>query len=178
MENSGGAYFRKELMVVGKTHIPNDENEIRKNVIAWLAHELGHNWFLGANTSSWEDWLNETGAEWAALLYILLIKKDGEELFSLNLSWAKDTYKNTPVIKSPDLKRPAEGVHTRGVMLFHEIYLRYSVDTIKTILQTLAGLEEVTTDNFLSELRAKIGGTIPDLIERGLTTEDYAMLFA
>lgn len=44
------------------------------------------------------------------------------EFFDTHLSWAKEKYKNTPVIRSPDLKRPTDGVHIRGVMMFYEIY--------------------------------------------------------
>jgi len=176
IEEGGGAYFRKELIVIDKINVSDDTAEIKRNVIGLLGHELGHNWFSGANSSAWEDWLNETGAEWAALLYILSLSDNG--FFEDHLSWAKESYKNTPVIKSPDGKRPNEGVHTRGVMLFYEIYLKYGADAIIKIMQTLANVKVHTTDNFLAELRAKTGGEISGIIERGLTMKDYAELFS
>ena len=179
-EKGGGGYFRKELVVIEKTHISEDKNEIREHTISFLGHELGHNWFTGADTTSWEDWLNETGAEWAMLLYILsLDEKDFFEKHIMQIKGNED-YVNTSVIKPLDLKRPAGGVHTRGVMMFYEIYLKYGTETMLKILQVFAGMKEtgkeITTDYFLSELRIKVDNEISKLIERGLTMNDYAEL--
>jgi len=106
-----------------------------------------------------------------------MLSINDQALFSGNLLWVRDNYKNTPVIKSPDLKRPADGVHFRGTMLFYELYNHYGAETIKTLLQTLANLNDKTTANLLSQLRQTLDQTIPDLIERGLTTKDYSELF-
>jgi hypothetical protein len=146
-ENGSGAYFRKELMVIDKINVSEDKEKIRQSVIGLLGHELGHNWFSSADTTTWEDWVGETGAEWAALLYILSMNEN--EFFESHISWAKEKYKDTPVIKSPDGKRPADGVHIRGVMMFYEIYLKYGIETITTILKTLSELAKPTTENFL-----------------------------
>ena len=174
LDKPGGAYFRDELMVIDKIDVSEDKEKIRQSVIGLLGHELGHNWFTGADTTTWEDWLNETGAEWAALLYILSL--NDTEFFEKQLSRSKENYKDTPIIRSSDGKRPVDGVHTRGVMMFYEIYLRYGIEKMITILKTFINLEEKTTANFLSELRIKMGNEIPDKIERGLTIKDYSKL--
>jgi len=170
-KKGSGAYFREELIVIEKINFSKRPNKMRDDVVSLLAHELGHNWFFRANTSSWEDWLNETGAEWAALLYILSI--GNQKLFSKKIKQGKMAYKRTPVIKPPDLARPAKGVHTRGVMLFYQIYRKHGAETILELLRLLAGLEEVTTDRFLSEVRAQMGDTIYHLIAQGLTAAEY-----
>ena len=175
IEKGGGAYFRKELIVIDKIHISDDIDKIKQSTITLLGHELGHNWFFSADTATWEDWVGETGAEWAALIYILSL--GDKEFFESHLSWAKEKYKDTPVIKSPDAKRPADGVHIRGVMMFYEIYLKYGIETIITMLKILAELKDKTTANFLAEIKNKIGDDIPAKIERGLTAKDYTGLF-
>ena len=174
LETGGGAYFRKELMVIDKINVSEDKEKIRQSVIGLLGHELGHNWFSSSDTSTWEDWVGETGAEWAVLLYILSLNEN--EFFKNRISRAKEKYIDTPVIKSPDGNRPVDGVHIRGVMMFYEIYLRYGIDTISTMLKILSELPNPTTENFLHDLRNKIGSDIPDKIERGLTMKDYANL--
>jgi len=176
LETGGGAYFRKELMVIDKIDVSEDKEKIRQSVIGLLGHELGHNWFTGADITTWEDWLNETGAEWAALLYILSLNE--KEFFENHISKAKENYKDTPVIKSLDGKRPNDGVHTRGVMMFYEIYREYGIEVITTILKGLIELNKHTTENFLVELKNKIGSDIPNKIEQGLTMKDYTELFA
>jgi len=176
LETGSGAYFRKELMVIDKIDVSEDKEKIRQSVIGLLGHELGHNWFTGADITTWEDWLNETGAEWAALLYILSLNE--KEFFENHISKAKENYKDTPVIKSLDGKRPNDGVHTRGVMMFYEIYREYGIEVITTILKGLIELNKHTTENFLVELKNKIGSDIPNKIEQSLTMKDYTELFA
>ena len=170
-----GAYIRKELMVIEKINVVEDKEKIRQNVIGLLGHELGHNWFTGADTTTWEDWLNETGAEWAALLYILSL--DEKEFFESHLSRAKEKYKETPIIKSPDGKRPVDGIHIRGVMMFYEIYQKYGIETITAILKILSAMKLKTTENFLFEVKNNIDNDIAEKIEQGLTVKDYSDLF-
>ena len=175
VETGSGAYFRKELIVITKLRIFEDMEKIKQSTITLLAHELGHNWFYSADTTTWEDWVGETGAEWAALFYILSL--GDVEFFENHLSPAKEKYKDTPVIKPANLKRPDDGVHIRGVMMFYEIYLKYGAKTVATILRILSGLTDRTTADFLTTLRAEIGDDIPNGIERGLTAADYTGLF-
>mgnify|MGYP000812131833 FL=1 len=59
------AYQRKGLMWCSSI----GSNEIEAARL--LAHETAHNWCRGADCNSWEDWLNETTAEWSVLLFAL-----------------------------------------------------------------------------------------------------------
>lgn len=167
IDKGGGAYFRNELMVIDKINIIDDIEQIKRSTIGLLGHELGHNWFTGADTTIWEDWLNETGAEWAALLYILSLNDN--DFFTNHISWAIDNYAKTPVIKSIDGKRPSEGVHIRGVAMFYAIYRKYGIDTITKVLQILADLQIHTTEAFIKELNDEIA----EFIGRNLTAEKY-----
>ncbi len=172
--DGGGAYFRNELIVINSLNVNCDIESVKENTITLLGHELGHNWFFAANTSSWEDWLNETGAEWSSLLYILSLSN--HKLFEQQLDWPLKNYQETPPIKTPDLKRP-EGVHMRGTIMFYEIYKKYGKEVILAILRTLASLDEMTTENFLNKLRIEMGNVIPDIIEKGLNLQNYSELF-
>ncbi|MFI3255605.1 MAG: hypothetical protein R3Y63_14935 [Eubacteriales bacterium] len=173
-EDGSGAYFRKELVVIDKMPVIADEHNIRMTAIRFLGHELAHNWFMEADTSSWEDWLNETGAEWSLLSFAHKI--DEKQLFEKQIAYARNNYMDSPVIKPEDLSRPSTGVHSRGVMLFYEIFQKYGIDKINVILKVLANLEITTTSNFLLTLREIVGDEIPDLIERGLKLKDYTEL--
>lgn len=173
LDVAGGTYFRKELVVIDALNASVDIETIKRRTITLLAHELGHNWFTGANTYSWEDWLNETGAEWSALLYTLSMPN--HTLFEQQLDWPLKKYLDTPIIKTSDTKRP-EGVHWRGTIMFYEIYKKYDKDVILDILRTLASLDVMTTENFLNQLRNNMGNWITDIIEKGLTLQDYSVL--
>ncbi len=173
-EDVGGAYFRNELVVIDKITISNDIDVINQLAIRVLGHELGHYWCTGADTSTWEDWLNETGAEWALLSFAHSVGKN--DIFEKQISCARENYKDTPIIKTEDLKRPDTGVHTRGVVLFYHIYCKYGIEKINNILKILANLKNNTTEEFLLILREKIGDDIAEIIEKGLKTEDFDKL--
>jgi hypothetical protein len=173
LEKGGGAYFRKELMVIDRIKFSRRKGKREDDAMSLLAHELGHNWFTGADTATWEDWLNETGAEWAALLYLL--STGNQKLFDKKIRLGKRTYRRTPVIKPPDLTRPTDtwGVHIRGVMLFYEIYRRHGAETVLQLLRILAG--QTATENFLADVRAQLGDALAFAIERSLTAKKYTL---
>jgi len=173
LKKGGGAYFRKELTVIDRIKISGRTGKMKNDVMSLLAHELGHNWFTGEDTATWENWLSETGAEWAALLYLLSV--GNHRLFNKKIWLGKLTYKRTPVIEPPDLTRPIDtwGVHIRGVMLFYKIYRKYGTETVLKLLRILAG--QATTENFLADIRAQMGDTLACLIERNLTAKEYKL---
>lgn len=173
LRKGGGAYFRKELMVIERLKISRRTGKMKNDVISLLAHELGHHWFTGEDATTWENWLSETGAEWAALLYLLSI--GNHRLFRKKIRRGKLTYRRTPVIKPPDLARPTDtwGVHIRGVMLFYEIYRKHGKETVLKLLRILAG--QATTENFLADIRAQMGEGMARLIERNLTVKEYIL---
>jgi len=175
---TGGAYYRKGLLVLGKASELGRKSRRESGVVRLLGHELGHNWFTGADTSSWHDWLNETGAEWAALLYAAqnLGAACFESQFAQSARYFKN-YKVTPPIKPVNGDaRPDQGVHSRGVALFGEIYRKHGADTILRLLCILAALERVTTENYLAALRSDGFGDIAGYIERSLTEAEYPAL--
>lgn len=119
--------------------------------ITWMfAHETAHIWCSGANVETWEDWLNETTAEWSALLFTLH-KKD-PELFDEFLKPKLARYEKLPPIKTRDGSRP-EGVHDKGTVLFYRIYQKFGYETMKKVVRCFADLEEKNTANFLTKLR-------------------------
>ena len=78
-----GGYKRDGLIVFTavKEDIPS--------ALHHIAHELAHSYAMGADCYSWEDWLNETHAEWSALLYEL--EKD-EVFFEHCLAKTRERY--------------------------------------------------------------------------------------
>ena len=121
----GGGYRRKDFMWC--TSLGNNEAEI-----SWLfAHETAHIWCTGADTRSWEDWLNETTAEWASLLFAL--KNNDTNLFHYILQPKIERSTTLPPIKTPDGARP-DGVHDKGTVLFYKIYKDIGFDSMKKVI--------------------------------------------
>lgn len=65
----GGGYARRGLVVLAALN-ERDYAGQRQAYLRYLAHEAAHAWWWEAPTASWEDWLNESFAEYSALLAV------------------------------------------------------------------------------------------------------------
>lgn len=92
--NNGGGYCREGLIVLDLSRDYTDEIEIYH----FLAHELAHLWWSKIkNYNSWEDWLNESFAEYSSLM--VLKESYGEEVFENFIMEYRKQSMNIPAIK-------------------------------------------------------------------------------
>lgn len=127
-----------------------------------IAHELAHSYAMGADCYSWEDWLNETHAEWSALLYEL--EKD-EAFFEHCLAKTRERYGDRKLALKENGEEHQEFVHEAGVLVYEKIYRRYGADSIRTILRTFDHLSEKSTAKLLETLTADGEGKLACMIE-------------
>lgn len=166
-KDPGGAYNREHLIVLGEpvTSLPSKELQ-NMMMHQMFPHELAHIWFGKADPSTFEDWLNETGAEWSHLLFLLETGQDA--LFD---SWIRMRY-NThrqrgEAIRPRDLHHP-DTVHDSGVVLFHKIYEKYGKNAILKLLQILSRMEQQNTESFLQNIESTYDKEIAAFIRRNL----------
>lgn len=162
-----GAYIRDNLIVLGEApeefNIPEFRELLKYQV---FAHELGHIWFNKANVKTYEDWLNETGAEWSSLLFIL--HKGQNDIFGRFMNYYYETQRaRGEEIKPKDLHHP-DTVHTSGVVLFNMIYEKYGKDTIILILQLLSKMDNQNTDDFISIIKNELSEDIAEFINNNI----------
>ncbi len=65
----GGGYARRGIVVLAGIN-ERDYIDQHPAYLRYLAHEAAHAWWWEAPTHSWEDWLNESFAEYSALLAV------------------------------------------------------------------------------------------------------------
>ena len=140
-----GAYQRTGLTVFAETIKSNDW------ITHSISHEIGHNYANGASCTSWEDWLNETHAEWNALLFEL---KHNPQLFDKLMQLKSNQYKGDYQIKPLGETRP-EDVHETGTLIYYDIYQQLGEEAIITLLKTFDSLEIKDTAHYLEELSKK-----------------------
>lgn len=94
---NGGGYCRPGLIVL----MPNDNEEDEIDYFKFVAHELAHLWWCKSkNTDTYEDWLNESFAEYSALL--ALKEVFGNEAFNNKIQMYEQITKNMPPIMNID----------------------------------------------------------------------------
>lgn len=162
---SGGGYARTGLIVM--TYEPE------KTSYAWLikglAHEFAHFWWHGADTNSWEDWVNESFAEYASLMFVRSLY--GAEAFQKDIDAYKAQVVNRPPIKGID--RGSEHayfvLYYKGALLLHELEQRIGSEAFITFLQTLVREKVHATEPLLSCLEKSTSPEIRVWFEEGLS---------
>jgi len=156
---TGGGYRRKDFMWCTTPGGSAEE-------IAWLsAHETAHIWCCGADSYTWEDWLNEATADWAALLFAL--DSRNSSLFNFILNPKLERYSSLPPIKTVDGSRP-DGVHEKGTVLFYKMYKKLGIEAVSKVIRLFTDLDIKTTSSLLDSLYTNNDNEIADFIQKGI----------
>lgn len=156
----GSFYSRKGYAVIG------GRSEVTK--FNTLAHEIAHFWWTGADSSTWEDWLNESFAEYAALLAFK--RKFGNEKFKKRIKAYKKHADNEHAIWGVDRKDEQatlllyrkgpfilEQLKNRmGDKLFFTYFVALLDNKIKTTQEALALLTEISSPKDAEWLKARL----------------------
>lgn len=127
----GGGYCRQGLIVLTPTD--NSINEVR--YFKFIAHELGHLWWLNMeNASTWEDWLNESFAEYSALRVVR--EFFGKEEFNRWINLYKEKTKNLPPIKDLDRghEKAFEVLYMKGPLILNDLEEQIGIEKFSRLL--------------------------------------------
>lgn len=120
-----------------------------QQMVHWMAHEMAHAWCTGA-PATWEDWLNETTAEWSSLLYDL--HRGNTAAFEETLARKAGQLQPDTIIATEDASVPPDH-HTRGTLLFYRLYQKYGQEMLVQLLRTYGRLPSPkTTENYLAAI--------------------------
>lgn len=145
-EGWGGIGYKRANLVVST--VP--PKKIEESIIL-MAHELGHAYGNGSEVNSFEDWMNETNAEWSALLFL---EKQYPDLFDQRIKRHKEIMEGKTLDLKPNGDKRPDNVHSVGTLIYYKIYEEYGPEMIKEMLKIADGLEEKSTRNFVKALNA------------------------
>jgi len=173
----GGGYARGDLITM--TWI-NDEKYVtdRAFLYRYLAHETGHFWWGMAEAVSWEDWLNESFAEYSAQLAVR--ETLGEDVFESNMEKYRIAAESTVPIWGFDRTATGESgqqspvIHTnlyqKGPVLLHKLSERIGIDNFKSLCKNMVQSKTSTTEAFLLLLESRQGAGVRNWFENLLKT--------
>lgn len=164
--------------------VPTDEGGgySRKNFISWrtnhfnfntrvgLAHEIAHFWWNKANTTTWEDWLNEAFADYSKLLYIR--ERIGNRVFKLNIDFFQKRSKETPPIWGLNRNNAKADIvfYQKGALILYDLSQKVGEAKFFQFLQEASASKVNTTDKFLSLLELRFSKEIREWLENQLKT--------
>lgn len=166
----GGGYCRDGMIVMSSDESLKDsgiEQEIK--TFRFLAHELAHLWWMKAEYSSWEDWLNESFAEYSSLMATR--DKYGEKEFLRLIGLYKEKVVNLPAIRGIERsdEKAYEVLYLKGAVLLNELETMVGKETFKDLLSNVHKKEIKVTEKFIDELSSytdkKIANEFSNLLD-------------
>jgi len=133
-----------------------------------IAHELSHTWWIKADMKSWEDWLNESFAEYSMLLY--LRERIGTELYNETLERYRQNAENMPAIWG--IERTSDRAYTilyeKGSLLLIDLENKLGEEKMAAFLRLLIDKSIDNTADFLKVLEEFSSLEIRDWFESEL----------
>ena len=167
--DKGGGYSRKGgLFLGGVTDSSYLDN--RTDYIRYIGHEIAHFWWHGAG-SNWEDWLNESFAEYSAMMLIReLVSK---EEFNSRLSKKRSEIINTPPVWGLGRNSSAAQLvlYCKGAVLLNELEEKIGNDRFLKLCQARINKNINNSQDFLNLLNDREGKEIKEWFEQSLKTK-------
>lgn len=155
-----GGYFRKGYFILPK---PASAESIFRGV----AHELAHYWWLNAGQS--HAWLNESFAEYSAMIAIRQIK--GEDAFETELERKRRQSVDLPPLygfdRTKDPRRSALMLYAKGTLKLYELETMIGKAAFMQFLRKTAVAKVTDTDQLLKLLSTH---TSPEMSDRFLAS--------
>ncbi len=161
MRKKGGAYTR-----LGGIYLPafdeSDYLELRKHYTWYLAHEIAHLWWYRANSNTWEGWLNESFAEYSALM--VLRELHGQEYFNEWIEAKEQKAEGT----APVWQLNCNGdqaytiLYDKAPLLLYELEQKAGAHSFELFMWSLIRHKVSTTEEFLNILEEREGKEMSD----------------
>lgn len=163
----GGGYARRGFVVLTQFE-DVDYYQNRIGYFKYIAHEFSHLWWSKAPTASWEDWLNESFAEYSALIAVR--EKFGNEPFEDLIQEKRKKSKDLPAIKGIDrMNKNAHSVlYDKACVYLHELETEIGKDNFLKLLKQLTINKVNSTEQFLKVLMDLSGAEVLKKFEEKL----------
>jgi hypothetical protein len=145
-------------------------SEYNQYLINGIAHEMSHFWWHNAETTTWEDWLNEAFAEYSMLLY--LREKYDKEEYNKNIEQYKKWTVNSRPIWEVDRDAPEayDALYNKGSLILVEFEKKIGTQKFYNFLRILLNKKISNTADFLKLIEFELSKDYRDWFEYKLKT--------
>lgn len=157
----GGGYGRIKYISLKATEF----NQYLKNGIA---HEMSHFGWHNAETTTWEDWLNEAFAEYCMLLY-LREKDNKEEYYKSIEQYKKLTINSRPIWGvNRDAPEAYDALYINGSLILLEFEEKLGTERFYSFLNTILKKKISNPSDFLKLVESELSKKYRDWFENKL----------
>lgn len=157
--HDGGGYCRDKLIVLTTSTDGSIEDSIKDasleqqiKTFRFIAHELSHLWWFKAEPTSWEDWLNESFAEYSSLMATR--EQYGEKEFLRLINLYKEKTSNSPAIRGINRsdQEAFNVLYAKGPTILNQLEMMIGEESFKELLKNTHKKKINKTIDFLNEL--------------------------
>jgi hypothetical protein len=158
----GGAYARPGFIVM--LYDPERSQAFLRS----LAHEVAHLWWAGAAATTWEDWLNESFAEFTALMVMRELR--GDAVFGSYLEEYEKAAREAPAIWGLDRnhEKAFDALYRKGPLALADLEREMGSTRFREFLVVLLERDVKTTAGFLETLEQRTSAEVRLGLERRL----------
>jgi hypothetical protein len=133
-----------------------------------LAHEIAHLWWNKADVNIWEDWLNESFAEYSAI--ILQRKQYGEDYFIKRIIELEEKKADLPSLYElkTENKTNQETITYKGAYLLYELENKIGRKPFEQLLKNVHQNRISKTIDFLDIIKYELGIEIMEYVKHKL----------
>jgi hypothetical protein len=159
----GGGYSRKNFVRMGTKHF-------NSYTTRGVGHEIAHFWWNNANTTTWQDWLNEAFAEYSMLMFIR--ERSGVAKFLKLIEEYKSRTKNLPPIWGINRNAPESYsvLYEKGSLILYELETLIGKEKFKDLLKDISKNKIADTDPLLNLIGKKLSAETEQWLETKLKT--------
>jgi len=165
----GGGYARTGFVVLPRI----DTESYKRQEVSYfsnLAHECAHLWWANAPVNSWEDWLNESFAEYSALMAVRELF--GTERFQNIIAGKRKRSEGMPPIKG--IKRNDERAFTvlydKGCLVLYELEQMAERKEFIGLLRKTFQQKVSSTEEFVELVGAEVSNEAKKKLNRLLSS--------
>ncbi len=152
----GGGYVRPGMVML--SDLQGYQAASGNRLFRFIAHEFAHLWWTGARIDSWEDWLNESFAEYSSMK--AFESRYGQAEVGQLVTTMRAKAAGLPPIRG--LSRNDESAHgvlyTKGALLLWDLAQLIGPEKMDEVLKRRFSEKVITTNGFLN-LLDNVGGT-------------------
>jgi len=148
----GGGYARRSMVVMTPGGLAEPLAAFR-----WLAHEIAHLWWQRGDVTTWEDWLNESFAEYSSLLAVR--ERHGDTAADELLASLSHRAVNLPPVCGLDRRddRAYRVLYAKGCVILHRLAELIGERAMMQMLRQ-ANEREIASTAELLRLLAELAG--------------------
>lgn len=158
-------YARENYVVLSKL-----DGMDPKSLSRFLAHEFSHYWFLHANPQTQNHWLNESFAEFLAIIYI----RDtyGETAYLDEIEYKLERIKSDPRILASQQGRPSHiAMYYTGPIILHHFEEYVGYDRFRSLIQQMIRGRISTNEELFILIRNHLGAEAEEKLISLLNTQ-------